>query len=177
MILEGAELAGLAELESDLKKYGSLLWGFVVIIHLLEVVICSIAKSFWVWSKKYQNPQRNCNSFFSDRILLLSIQPIRAPSKNWADDWRDEPHNLTIYIFSKYLIGTGQSYRIFHKSLNYDTTLHCCCVVLCCPLVYICIQLQLSRVVTQYCLTSIGSANPPKNWGSQISQVESHKCW
>ena len=70
--------------------------------------------------------------FFPDRILFLPIEPIRAPSKNWADDWRDEPHNLTIYIFSKYLIGTGQSYRIFHKSLNYDTTLHTlllCCVV------------------------------------------------
>ena len=174
MILEGAELAGLAELESDLKKYGSfIIMRFCRYSSFIGSSPSSITKSFWVWSKKYQNPQRNCNFFFGSDST--SANPANsAPSKNWADDWHDEPHNLTIYIFSKYLIGTGQSYRIFHKSLNYDTTLHCCCVVLSPS---ICIQLQLSRVVTQYCLTSIGSANPPKNWGSQISQVESHKCW
>ena len=72
------------------------------------------------------------NQIWNFRPILKKSFWLELDSQlyNYCGDWRDEAHNFAIYIFSKYLIGTGQSYRIFHKSLNYDTTLHCCCVVL-----------------------------------------------
>ena len=47
MILEGAELACSAELESDLKKYGSLLWDFVSYSSLLEVVLVQLTSVYY----------------------------------------------------------------------------------------------------------------------------------
>ena len=47
MILEGAELAGLAELESDLKKYGSfIIMGFRRYSSFIGSSPSSITKSF-----------------------------------------------------------------------------------------------------------------------------------
>ena len=69
LILEGAELAGLAELESDLKKYGSLLWDFFAILHLLEVVLVQLTsvdyKIILSLKQEISKPPKELQLFFS----------------------------------------------------------------------------------------------------------------
>ena len=50
-------MAGLAELESDLKKYGSLLWDFVAILHLLEVVLVQLQNHFEFEARNIKTPK------------------------------------------------------------------------------------------------------------------------
>ena len=58
-------MAGLAELESDLKKYGSLLWDFVVILHLLEVVLVQLQNHFEFEARNIETPKGTAIFFFA----------------------------------------------------------------------------------------------------------------